>query len=95
DAREKPETFAAGSSEQPMYVPFSTRPSEGGADFRVQREIGRLKESDVPRQSGNLERGTDAAGSGAQAVYLAKVRVSWQDRREREQSVTLQRVICP
>lgn len=95
DAKERPETFAVGSSERSEYVPFSTRPSEGGADFRVQREIGQLEEAEVPRPSGNPGKGADSAGSGAKAVYLAKVRVSWQDRREREQSVTLQRVICP
>ncbi len=92
-AKEKPENFTVGSAARSEYVPFSTKRSEGGADFRVQREIGPFAKSGELGQSA-LEKENLGKEAGA-AAYLAKVRVSWQDRREKEHSVALQRVICP
>ena len=82
-AKEKQENFAVGSSTRSAYVPFSSRAAEGGADFVLSEVVEQFEQ----------ERSLD--GQDAGPVYRATVRVSWQDRRARERSVTLQRVICP
>ncbi|WP_302488777.1 type II secretion system protein [uncultured Mitsuokella sp.] len=79
----KQENFAVGSSTRSEHVPFSTNPAEGGADFTLSEEIERLEQE------------TGLTDKNAASAYLATVRVSWQDWRLRERSVTLQRVICP
>lgn len=77
------ENFSAGSSERWEYVPFSTRSAEGGGNFLIQEEVRQLAQAS----------GLDAAAMGN--VYLAEVRVCWQDRKNRERGVSLQKVICP